>query len=112
MVHARSVELVAQVVSTLDSVSWSRLTLLPLSRVGSSDFWVVGSTEVTEPDARLPSSTALRRLSSKLTRVAWYPGVSTFAMLSAIARWRAARPDSALPRATLVTSSNTDRTTR
>ena len=57
--------------STLDSVSVSRLTLLPLSRVGSSEVWLVGATELTEPVAMLPSSTALRRLSSKLTRVAW-----------------------------------------
>jgi hypothetical protein len=41
-------------------------------------------------------------------RWAVYPAVFTFAMLFAIARWRAARPSSALFSAFMVTESNTD----
>src|SRR3954451_10093994 len=86
-----------------DSDSSSRLTLEPLSRVGSSDVCTLGVTEAGD----CPFLTALLSASSNLTLRAWYPGVSMFAMLSAMAVWRADNPATATRSEDDETSSNT-----
>src|SRR3954466_4674408 len=74
-------------VSTRPIVSWSTFTLLPLGSVGSLEFCVVMPAW-----AGSPLAIALRRLSSKLTFCARYPGVSEFARFWAMIRCRAASP--------------------
>src|SRR3954452_11292221 len=73
------------------TVSLSRLTLLPLVLVGSSDRTTVPPETVgVSPLRRAPESA-----DSKSVRPARKPGVFTFAMLSAVTRWRWASPDRA-----------------
>src|SRR5690606_12020534 len=89
-------------VSMLERVSVSRLTLLPFSRVGSSERWTCGVTAASRP-----ALTALARASSNWTRPARKPGVLTLAMLSAMTRCRMDRASRALFIAVEVTESNT-----
>src|SRR3954463_5260863 len=73
------------------TVSLSRLTLLPFVFVGSSDRTTVPPETVgVSPLRRAPD-----RADSKSVRPARKPGVLTFAMLSAVTRWRWASPDRA-----------------
>ena len=64
------------------SVSSSRLTLLPLVLVGSSE----RAVSARPTNGSLPSAIELRSVDSKSTWPARKPGVSMFAMLSAIVR--------------------------
>src|SRR3954453_7076668 len=82
------------------TVSLSRFTLFPLVLVGSSDRTTVPpETAGASPLRRAPESA-----DSKSVRPARKPGVLTFAMLSAVTRWRWARPDRAACRAVEVAS--------
>src|SRR4051794_36533330 len=94
-----------RLVFTDDNVSSSMLTLLPSSRVGSSDDWTAGPTS----DGLSPLAMAWLRASSKETLLAWKFGVSMFAMLFAVTRWRMDRPASAVCSATEVASPSTER---
>src|SRR2546430_5715627 len=100
---ARSASWYRRPVSMLDSVSSSRLTLLPFSWVGSRDSPTVGRTL----SGAEPFASADCRAPSNLTLPAWKPGVWMLAMLFAVTRWRMARPDSATRRDCDVTSSTT-----
>src|SRR3954470_22357553 len=81
-------------------VSESRFTLLPLVFVGSSD----RATTALADAGFSPPAIAWRREDSKSTRPARKPGVLMLAMLSAVTRWRWARPSRAAFSAEDVTS--------
>src|SRR3954469_12590480 len=82
------------------SVSSSRLTLLPSSRVGSRDLATLEEAE----DGSAPDSTAARRLDSKSTLPARKLGVWMLAMLFATVRWRSDSPLRAVCSALIVAS--------
>src|SRR5918912_1100681 len=82
------------------TVSLSRLTLFPFVLVGSSD----RATVPREIDGFSPLRSAPDNADSKSVRPARKPGVLTFAMLSAVTRWRWANPDRAACNAVEVAS--------
>src|SRR6476619_6308848 len=82
------------------TVSSSRLTLLPLVFVGSSE----RAMPPPEIEGVSPELRELRSADSKSVRPARNPGVLMLAMLSAVTRERWARPLSAACRAVVVTS--------